>query len=119
MSNEQRKHIRINSLFLSYICIDENGTIINEGIGRTLNVSQGGILLETNFDISPEHNLLITIAVEDNLLDVKGKVIRCQQHDKDKYHTGVEFIEINESSLNIITKFIEIFKNTNWIKLEE
>jgi len=115
--NEKRKHTRINSLFLSYVCIDENGKTLNEGIGRTLNVSEGGILLETNFNILPEHNLLITIAVEDTLVDIKGQVIRCQQKEEEKYHTGVEFIDIDESSLNVIMKFINLFKKTNWIKL--
>ncbi|MDM8538036.1 PilZ domain-containing protein [Desulfobacterales bacterium HSG17] len=110
MQNEKRKFTRVNSLFLSYICIDEEGKTLNEGIGRTLNVSEGGILLETNFNILPEHNLLITIAVEDNLVDVKGKVIRCWKNEEDNYHTGVEFIDIDESALNIIIKFINLFK---------
>lgn len=109
-NNDKRKHTRINSLNLSYVCIDENGKTVNEGIGRTLNVSEGGILLETGFEIMPEYGLLITIAVEDNLLDIKGKVIRCSKNEQNKYHTGIEFIGIDENALEVLRKYITLFK---------
>jgi len=118
MVNEKRKYPRINSLFLSYICIDKQGKTLNEGIGRTLNVSEGGILMETNFHMLPEHNLMITIAVEDNLVNIKGEVIHCLKNEENKYHTGIEFIDIDESDLDILKKFINLFKKTNWIKLD-
>ena len=37
-TKEKRKHARINSLNLSYVCLDENNKIIKQGMGRTLNV---------------------------------------------------------------------------------
>ena len=60
-TNEKRKHPRVNALNLSYICLDEDQQVIKQGMGRTLNVSESGILLETHFPIEarahgrPEH----------------------------------------------------------------
>jgi c-di-GMP-binding flagellar brake protein YcgR len=108
---EKRKYTRVNSLNLSYVCIDENGEILNEGMGRTLNVSEGGILLETGFCILPKQNLMLTIAVEDHLLDIKGKVVRCGEDKANKFHTGVEFLDIDEAASTILKKFIQLFNS--------
>ena len=71
---EKRKHTRIDSLNLSYFCLDENNQIIKQGMGRTLNVSESGILLETYFRIDSDEHLMLTIAFEDHLIPVNGRV---------------------------------------------
>jgi hypothetical protein len=63
-SENKRKHERIQSLNLSYICLDEDANIIKQGMGRTLNISESGILLETHFpmgNMKLGFNLLIWI----------------------------------------------------------
>ena len=42
---DKRRHTRYESLNLSYVCLDENDNIIKQGMGRTLNISESGILL--------------------------------------------------------------------------
>jgi len=48
---DKRRHIRIDSFNLSHVCLEEDGMVINECVGKTLNVSESGILLETRFFI--------------------------------------------------------------------
>ena len=68
-SENKRKYQRIRSLNLSYICLDENNNIVKQGMGRTLNISESGILLETHFPIESEYSVLLTIALKEDLLE--------------------------------------------------
>ena len=105
---ERRKYHRIDSLnLLSYIVMDENGQIVSQGVGRTLNVSEGGILLETHVSIDPKHKVSLFVALEDDLVDIAGKVIHSQKGQEGKYCTGISFIEPNEAAHRILSQFIQ------------
>lgn len=107
---EKRHHKRFNSLNLSYVCVDENNVLINEGMGRTLNISQSGILLETHFEMEYKHFVILSIALEEELMDVRGKVVHCGIAENDAYHTGIQFIDIDEDAKLLLKKYIEFFK---------
>jgi c-di-GMP-binding flagellar brake protein YcgR len=108
---ERRRHIRIDSLNLSYVSVDEKGSIVNEGIGRTLNVSESGILLETNFQTSLEQAVSLTIAFEENLIDLRGKFIHCQAFGNGLFQTGVEFMDVDDSTKEVLERYIQMFKS--------
>ena len=109
-SKEQRKAVRINSLNLSYIGIDENNVTVKQAMGRTLNVSENGILLETHFPIDSKQIVSIALALEDDLIDMKGEVVYSRQGQEDKFETGIKFIEVKEASQQILKKYIQAFK---------
>ena len=106
---ERRRHIRIDSFNLSYISVDEQGSIVNEGIGRTLNVSESGILLETNFKTSPGQAVSLTIAFKENLIDLKGEFIHFQSFGEGLFQTGVEFLEVDNRTREDLAQYIEMF----------
>lgn len=102
----KRKHERIRSLNLSYICLDEANNIIKQGMGRTLNISESGILLETHFRIEPEHIVKLTISLEEDLLDIKGKPVHTRTNQEGKYEIGIEFFEFDQKSIELLKKFV-------------
>lgn len=106
---EKRRHIRVNSLNLLYMCVNEDGEIVRQGMGRTLNVSESGILLETHFCIEPEQLLALTIAFEEELVDIRGRVVHCRKKENGKSESGIEFLEIDEAAFEILKKFIILF----------
>lgn len=103
---EKRRHDRINSLNLSYLCVNENNEVIKQGMGRTLNVSESGILMETDFAMKKHQLLSVSIAFENDLADIRGRVIRCRTGRNKKYETGIEFFHVDETGLAILRKFI-------------
>jgi hypothetical protein len=105
-SENKRKHERIHSLNLSYICLDEDENIIKQGMGRTLNISESGILLETHFPIEPEHVVQLTISLEEDLLDLKGKPVHVRSSDEGKYEIGIQFIELDQDASDILKEFV-------------
>ncbi len=105
-SENKRKHERIQSLNLSYICLDEDNNIVKQGMGRTLNISESGILLETHFPIESTHTIRLTISLKEDLLDIKGKPVRVQSIDGGKYHIGIQFDEMDENAAKMLQAYI-------------
>ena len=110
---EKRKHARINSLNLSYVCLDENNEIVKQGMGRSLNVSESGILLETHFPIDDQHIVTLTLGLEEDLVDIKGRPIHTRKNDAGKYEVGIEFLKSNEKTRESLKKFIDSFQKKN------
>ena len=75
MISEKRKHIRVNSLNLSHVAVDNREDNVKQAIGRTLNVSETGILLETHFPIESDQDVELTMGFEEDLVNLRGKVI--------------------------------------------
>ncbi|MBW1767467.1 MAG: PilZ domain-containing protein [Deltaproteobacteria bacterium] len=110
-TKEQRKNLRVDSHnLLSYVCVDENNREVGQGMGRTLNVSEGGILMETHTLIDPEYPIVFTIAMEDDLMNIRGKIAFNKQREDGKYETGIKFIETDEETIRFIKQFVVIFK---------
>ena len=107
-SENKRKHERIHSLNLSYICLDEERNIVKQGMGRTLNLSESGLLLETHFPIESRHIVLMTIGLEEELLDISGKPIHIRTNEDGKYEIGIEFFDVDEDMKIILKRFIDI-----------
>jgi c-di-GMP-binding flagellar brake protein YcgR len=108
---KQRKHERIDSLnLLNYIVLNKDGEITRQGMGRTLNVSQGGILLETHLSIPDDHLISLSIGLEDEMIDIKGKIVYSREGGNQKYESGIEFFEINENAMRVLNKYIAAFR---------
>ena len=114
---ERRKHprVEINNL-ISYICIEDSGNKTKEGRGKALNISQGGILIETNDSFEWQDILQLAIKVEDELISIKGKVIYCNAHDFGKFRTGIQFLETNEKILSFVVNLLKTYSKLLGIK---
>ena len=110
---EKRKHERINSLNLSYICLDENQNIVKQGMGRTLNVSESGILLETHFAIDTDNTVMLTLGLEEIIIDVKGLAVHSCAKEDGKYEIGIEFQDADDPTSQKIKKFVCALKGPN------
>ena len=109
--DQKRKHDRIGSLhLLNYVCLDENNEEVNQGMGRTLNVSQGGILLETHVVLDKNHVISLSIGLEEDLVDIHGTVIYGREGEKGKIESGIEFQNIDEASLQVLDRYIIAFR---------
>ena len=112
-SEDKRKYQRIASLNLSYLCLDENDNIVKQGMGRTLNISESGILLEINFPVKLEYSIQLTIALKEDLLEMKGKPIHVQSKGTGKFEVGIEFLEPDRESIRLLESFINDDESDN------
>lgn len=107
---ERRHFSRIDSLNLVHVtCHDHTGKALKQGIGRTINVSEEGILLETHFEIDPDERPALSIGLEEELVDIQTRVIHLHLEEKNKFLTGLSFAELDEKTLTVLKKFIKLF----------
>jgi len=109
--DDKRKGPRIQSTnLISYVSRDENDQVRTQGMGRTLNVSEGGILLETHAPIDPHLVVTLTIALEDELMEFKGRIAHSVQREEGGFATGIAFIEMNEAKRQFLAQYVIFFK---------
>ena len=107
MGINKRKHERVDALnLLSYVTLDSDGKEWNQGMGRTLNISESGLQLETNEPIQTKYVVLISIGIEDELVDIKGKVVYTNRGDGNMFEAGIELIGVEPDALEILRKYI-------------
>lgn len=106
-----RRHERINSLNLLHFSAYKDDVMIKQGMGRTLDVSESGILLETHFPLELQNRLSLTIGLEDDLVEMKGKVVYCNEGEESAYKIGIEFYEVDDKSLQVLKQYIVLFKS--------
>jgi hypothetical protein len=107
MAEEKRKHQRVTTNnVVSYICLDGDGNRISEGMGMTVDISQGGTLIETSRPIESEYILLMSIDLNQNVLETKGRVVHSRSDGPSKYLTGIQFLASPEEVTRIVKNFI-------------
>ncbi len=107
---DNRRYPRFDSINLSYICLDKSENIVQQAMARTINISEGGFLIETHFKMEKDYKLIATIGLRDETADIKGKVVYVQPTSDGKYVAGIEITE-NDDEVNwkhFIKKISEI-----------
>jgi len=101
---EQRKSRRIRSLHLtSYVPRKGSEQEYIVSIGRTLDVSKGGVKVETHRELAKGTELDLDIAIEDRVVAAKGVVVHVEPLPGGLYGTGIRFTTISEDDLALLT----------------
>lgn len=109
MGKERRQFIRPESLnLLDYLVIDDKGRQGEHSMGRTLNVSEGGILMETRSALAANWKVMITLGLDEELVDILGKVIRSTP-DGETFHNGVKFIKVSAEKRATLQRYVKAF----------
>jgi hypothetical protein len=113
---EKRRYPRINtSNMINYILFDDNLEKIDQGKGKTLNLSQKGALLETKKPLLGSHAILIAFDLDDNEIEIKSRVVNTLESDKAGiYLSGVEFVGSVNEQLNAIKAFVKSYINRKY-----
>lgn len=107
---EQRKFIRYDSLhLLDYLVLDEEGKPGIYSMGRTIDVSLDGLKLETTTELSLNTRLLITVGIEDDLVDLEGQTTHAHPQDG-RYISGITFLKTSKEGRRVLAKYIEAFQ---------
>ena len=106
--DEKRTHIRINRLHLiHYECRDPQHQITQQGIGRTLDISESGLQLELSADFELDQQVILTLGVGEDLLELEGRVVRQEAAQGDSAHYGIQLYGIKGGNRDRLTKYIQ------------
>ena len=109
MTTERRRFIRPEALnLLDYLVVDDQGRQGEYSMARTLNVSKGGILMETHRQLPLGQQVMITLGLKEQLIDVMGRIVYAVGA-AGRFHNGVEFFHLSDSDKRILDSYVTAF----------
>ena len=96
--------------FLDYEVISEKGEVLSRGLARTLDVSETGLRLETGDFFDPGQHLRITLGLDNDLVQMDGKVINSQPTTDELCASGVMFLEIDDADRSTYQRHFDELK---------
>lgn len=107
---ERRIYPRVKTCnLISYAAIRANGDIVDQGMGRALNISQNGILLETPTLIFSEYISLMSVDIDNNLIEIKGMVIYSGIRGSGMIANGICLQGQHTENIQFAAKLIKVF----------
>ncbi len=100
---EKRASRRIRTLNLTSYTPkkgDKQDYIIS--IGRTLDVSEGGVKVETHRELEKGTELDMDIAIEDKIVSARGVVLHTEELKNGLYGTGIRFTSISDEDRKLL-----------------
>ena len=82
-------------------------------MGVALDICQSGILIESVSIIDSEDVLLVSVDLDKNVIEHKGKVAYCQKSGNGKFRTGISFDGTHVANVKFATK---ITKSYHYLK---
>ena len=105
--DNQRKHPRVNVYVLaSYDCYDDDGELCDQKLGAILDVSVGGMLIETDDIIEANHVKIVFVNHKNKVMSVVGSVVHSRLADNGKVRTGLCFHGSDTENIKIVTNLI-------------
>ena len=110
---ERRQSERRYALnFLDFEILDAEGVVTGRGLARTLNVSKVGLRLETSHFFDPGQQLRITLGLDNDLIQLTGRVVNSQPEGDDLCSSGVMFIEFSDADMKTYQKHFDALQRS-------
>jgi len=107
---ERRKFPRtkIHNL-ISFVCLDDEGRTTKTLMGIALNISQGGIVIESALPIEPGNIVLVTADEEEKIFEVKAKSVYCNEVGPSKYWMGIKLQGTTDENIRFIKSMVRAY----------
>ncbi len=108
MKEERRKTGRVPAEHLvSYVHYDDEGQPDEQGMARTFDLSEGGMVLEMRHSIDVGSGLDMRMVSGDRILEIKGRVVHSEQIGSEGWRVGVCFTDIADGDLAAIAREVQ------------
>ena len=109
---DQREYARVEACnLISYAVTDQGGNPTDQRMGKALDVSQNGICLETARQVKSEYISLMTSDVEENLIEIKGRVAYSKKSEQNLFRTGIRLEGTHDENIRFAKKLIRVYYN--------
>lgn len=102
-----RAYPRVEKLILTNVeTIRESGLREELSVGRTLNISEGGALIESTQAPPLTSRVSLRIAVKEHIVNVEGEVTHLNKNRDGFIEIGIKFLNLSSEDREILTMFI-------------
>ncbi len=107
-STDVRHYPRVKNLSLVQVDRhDEEGISADLATGRTLDISTGGIRLELHHPLPLRTIVDMSLALDNELIDVRGKVVYLEELADDRCAMGIQFLEVSAEAQQLLEQHVE------------
>jgi len=104
---DKRKYPRVNTKVLASLdCYDEDGELFDQKLGVILDISLGGMLIETDDIIKANYVEIVFINHEHRLMSIVGSIVHSRISEDGKAKTGLCFHGADTENVKIATNLI-------------
>ena len=105
--NDKRKYPRVKTHVLAYYdCYNDDGELFDQRLGIILDVSIGGMLIETDDIIEANYVKIVFVNHENKILCIVGSVAHSRRTENGKAKTGLCFHGTEGENTKIVTNLI-------------
>jgi len=105
---ERRGAIRLRMMYPAvYTRFDNQGRACDQKMSRSMDMSQGGVRLQSSFSVDSGEVLDISMALKEDLVSFKGKVVYVTSSEKEDYEFGICIEDIGDEDRIALTRFLE------------
>lgn len=103
---DRRNSVRWKMIYPAiYTRFDKEGRPFDEKPSRSMNVSLGGIRLQSSFPVHPRETLDIAVALGNSLVSYKGEVIYVIHAQDQRFELGISIKKIRNGDRMILNRF--------------
>jgi len=107
---DHRAHPRVETCnLISFQCIDAAGKTVRQGIGKALDVSKNGLMLESSHPVESEYVSLMSTDPDNRLIEIVGKVAYSRRSRTGGFKTGIQFSGGSDENIRFATSLIKTF----------
>jgi hypothetical protein len=107
---DHRAHPRVETCnLISFQCIDAAGKTVRQGMGKALDISKNGLMLESSRPVESEYVSLMSTDPDDRLIEIVGKVAYSRRSRTGGYKTGIQFAGVGDENIRFATSLIKTF----------
>jgi hypothetical protein len=108
---EKRNAVRLDaSCPCTYTRFDDQGKPLSQRPSRSLDLSLSGVRLQSSFPVDLGEMLKITMALGDDLVTFKGKVVYVTHSEEQGFDFGLSIKDIGKMDKIALTRYIYYFK---------
>jgi len=103
----KRKYPRVNIYILaSFDCFDEDGELFDQKLGVILDISLGGMLIETDDIVKANYVEIVFVNHEHRIMSIVGSIVHSRKSENGKAKTGLCFHGADTENVKIATNLI-------------
>jgi hypothetical protein len=85
----------------------------SRGMGRTLNASENGMLLEVYAPVQEGQEILVTVGLEEDLVDLRGRVAYAKPAEGTAHQAGIEFLDMDARGRDVLARYLRAFRDAS------
>ena len=104
---DKRKYPRINIWVLaSFECYNEDGELFDQKLGTILDISLGGMLIETDYIIKANYVEIVFVNYNHKLMSIVGSIVHSRKSENGRVKTGLCFHGAEGENFKVATNLI-------------